>query len=108
MTATPTPTTRQPASPAPGRSRGVRIVRAILTCIWLLGVPAFAGAYVDQQFGEKLVAKLGAEAALAAALTAALIAFAAAWSLYRRHLITLFALVPALVSWIGYVGFGGG
>jgi hypothetical protein len=96
---------------APTRSTGVRVVRGILTGVWLVGVPAFAGFYVDRNFGTPFGSiplgddPAGLNIAAAAAAVAALLV---AYFLHHKHAITLLAVLPAVTSWIGYVAFDGG
>jgi hypothetical protein len=109
-----TSTGRPGGAPAPSRGRGVRITRLILTGLWLVGVPAVAGVWVDQHFGKALgTVPLfwldGTPPGPSVTGTLALLAAAAvAVTLHRLRAIALLALLPAFVAWIGYVGFGGG
>lgn len=107
----PTTTTRRRkrrASSTTATSTAARVVRAVLTGIWLVGVPAFAGLYVDRTFGAPLgFIPLGADSpGLSVTSVAAVVAaVAVAVVLHRQRAIFLLAGVPALVAWIGYVGF---
>lgn len=96
------------ATSAAGTSAATRIVRAVLSGIWLVGVPAFAGLYVDRSFGTPLgTIPLGADSpGLSVASLAAVVAvFAIAVVLHRHRAVFLLAVLPALAAWIGYVGF---
>ena len=96
------------ATSAAGTSAAARIVRAVLSGIWLVGVPAFAGLYVDRNFGTPLGSiPLGADSpGLSVASLAAVVAvFAVAVVLHRHRAVFLLAVLPALVTWVGYVGF---
>lgn len=96
------------ATPPAGTSTAARVVRAVLTGVWLVGVPVFAGLHVNRNFGTPLGSiPLGADSPglSVASLAAVVAAFAVAMVLHRQRAIFLLAVLPALVAWIGYVGF---
>lgn len=96
----------KPAKTKTETRRGARIVRGILTALWLVAVPLFLAVHVDRLFGPVLgtIPGVGLGVLGVLALVAGVIA---AYVLHHKHAIFMLAAVPAAGAWIGYAWLGG-
>lgn len=93
-------------------SGATRAVRLVLTGLWLVGVPLFMAAWANQRFGTAWGSIpafwLDGDQAGPSVIGLLTLLGAFAWAvvLHRWRAIFLLAVLPALLAWIGYVGFG--